>query len=135
MNIYTWNLPVFNSDQHTFFFVLQDLIDRWFLFPENSFSGELGSYWFLTLYITSFFDVNKQPSLEWCHITWKGEITVASGQWVSNIKISILLKKDWFSYVSQYPWNKKNNTFTCSAQIPLKIRCLGAKLCVAFLLF
>ena len=29
----------------------------------------------------------------------KGEIMVESGRRVSNIKISILLKKGWFSYV------------------------------------
>ena len=29
----------------------------------------------------------------------KGEIFAQSGGWVSNIKISILLKKGWFSYV------------------------------------
>ena len=36
---------------------------------------------------------------------------VESGGWVSNIKISILLKKCWFPYV-KVPWNEKNNTFT-----------------------
>ena len=47
----------------------------------------------------AFSDVNKQPSLEWRCVNWKGEIMVESGRWVSNIKISILLKKDWFSNV------------------------------------
>ena len=51
---------VCNSGQYTcitdlcnFFFVLKDSIDR--LFPKNSFSEELASFWLLTLYITSFF--------------------------------------------------------------------------------
>ena len=70
-----------------------------FLFPEHSFSEELGSYWLLTLYVTSFSDVNKQPSREWRCVNWKGEIMAESGQWVSNIKLSILLKKGWFSNV------------------------------------
>ena len=30
---------------------------------------------------------------------WKVEIMAESGQWASYIKISILLKKGWFSYV------------------------------------
>ena len=70
-----------------------------FLFPEKSFSEELASYWLLTLYVTSFSDVNKQPSREWRCVNWKGEIMAESGRWVSNIKLSILLKKGWFSNV------------------------------------
>ena len=46
-----------------------------------------------------FSDVNKQPSLEWRCVNWKGEIMAESGRRVSNIKISILLKKGWLSYV------------------------------------
>ena len=43
-----------------------------------------------------FSDVNKQPSLEWRCVNWKGEIMAESGRLVSNIKISILLKMGWF---------------------------------------
>ena len=48
--------------------------------------------------------------LEWCCTNLWGEIIAESGWWVSNIKISILLKKGWFS--SEYPWNEMNITFT-----------------------
>ena len=70
-----------------------------FLFPENSFSEELASYWLLTLYATSFSGENKQPSLEWRCVHLLGEIIAESRRWVSNIKISVLLKKGWFSDV------------------------------------
>ena len=43
---------------YNFFFVVQDLtiwLTNQFLFLENSFSEELGSYWVLTLYIAHFF--------------------------------------------------------------------------------
>ena len=49
-----------------------------------------------------FSDVNKQPSLECRCVKWKGEIMAGSDQWVSNIKISVLLKKGSFSYVRVY---------------------------------
>ena len=58
-----------------------------------------------------FSNVNKQSSLEWRCINLKGEIMAESCRWVSNIKISILLKKV-DSLMSEYPWNKENNTFT-----------------------
>ena len=35
------------------------------LFSDKSFSEELGSYWLLTRYVTSFSDENRQPSREW----------------------------------------------------------------------
>ena len=70
-----------------------------FIFRENSFSEELAFYWLLTFYVTSFSDVNKQPSPEWRCVNWTGEIMVESSRWVSNIKISIILKKGWFSKV------------------------------------
>ena len=35
-----------------------------FLFSENNFSEKFASYWLLTLYVTIFSDVNKQPLLE-----------------------------------------------------------------------
>ena len=63
MNIYTQNLPVCNSGQHTYvtglfnFFLCSsrfDLQNR-FLFPESNFLEELASYWLLILYVTSFF--------------------------------------------------------------------------------
>ena len=57
-----------------------------------------------------FSNVNKQPSLEWCCANWKRKILAESGRWVSNIKISILLKRV-DSLMSEYPWNEKNNTF------------------------
>ena len=68
---------VCNSGQHTyvmglfnFFFVLQDLIDRIdSYFQRIAFQN---SYWLLR---NKFFsDVNKQPSLEWHFVNWKGEI-------------------------------------------------------------
>ena len=37
--------------------------------------------------------------MEWRCVNLKGEIMAESRRWVSNIKISILLKKGWFSYV------------------------------------
>ena len=102
-NIYTLNLPVCNSGLYTyvtglrnFLFVLQDFIYRidsyfqkiaWFLLASN------------TLHHKFFSDVNKQPSLERCCVNLKGEIMAESCWWVSTIKISILLKKGWFSYV------------------------------------
>ena len=46
-----------------------------------------------------FSDVNKQPSLKWGCVNWKEEIMAESGRLVSNIKISILLKKGWFCNV------------------------------------
>ena len=86
MNIYTRNLQVCNSGQHTyvmgllnFFFVLQDLIDRIdSYFQRTAFQWNLVLIGFLH---TSqvFSDVSKQPSLEWRCVTWKGEITAASG--------------------------------------------------------
>ena len=107
MNIYTQNLPVCNSGQHTyvtglfnFFFVLQDLIDRISsYFQRIAFQRNLLliGFWHSTSQV--FSNVNKQPSLEWHCLNWKGEIMVGSDQSVSNIKISILLKKGWFSNV------------------------------------
>ena len=47
-----------------------------------------------------FPDGNKQPSLKWHCINLQGEIMPESCWWVSNIKISILLKKGWFTYVN-----------------------------------
>ena len=44
------------------------------LFPENSFSQELASYWDLTLASQVFSNVNKQPSLEWRCVNLKREI-------------------------------------------------------------
>ena len=46
-----------------------------------------------------FSDENKQPSLEWRWVNLKGEIMAENRWWVSDIKLSILLKKGWFSYV------------------------------------
>ena len=43
--------------------------------------------------------MQKQPSLEWRCVNWQGETMAESGRWVSDIKISILLKKGWFSNV------------------------------------
>ena len=52
-----------------------------------------------SIFFTSFFKCNKQLSLEWCCISSNGEIIAESCRWASNIKISILLKKGWLSYV------------------------------------
>ena len=73
MNIYTRNLPVCNSGQHTyatglfnFFFVLQDLIDRIdFYFQRITFQRNLLLIGFQHSTSQVFFDVNRQPSLEW----------------------------------------------------------------------
>ena len=87
MNIYTQNLLVCNSGQPTYvkvYLTFSLFFKIWLtelvLIPENSFSEELAPYWLLTIYV-------------------KGDIMAESGWWVSNIKISILLKKHWFSYV------------------------------------
>ena len=42
---------------------------------------------------------SKQTSLEWYYVYLWEEIMMESWQWVSNVTISILLKKGWFSYV------------------------------------
>ena len=59
MNIYTQNLPICSSGQHTyvtdsfkFFFVLQDLIDRVNSYFQRIDFQEFASYWLLTLYVT-----------------------------------------------------------------------------------
>ena len=107
MNIYTQNLLVSNSGQHTyvaglfnFFFVLQDLID-WIVsyFQRIVFQRNLLLISFYHSTSQVFSDVNKQSSLKWHCINWKGGIMAESGRWLSNIKISILLKKGWFSNV------------------------------------
>ena len=102
MNVFTWNLSVCNSGQHTyvmglfnFFFVLQDLIDRIdSYFQRIAFQGNLLLIGFQCSTSQVFPVVNKQPSLEWHCVTWKNKIIAESGWQVSNIKISILLKKD-----------------------------------------
>ena len=43
---------------------------------------------------------NRQPSVEWHCINLQGAMMVESHWWVSNMKISILLKRLWSSYVS-----------------------------------
>ena len=71
MNIYTRNLPVCNSGQHTyvtglfnFFFVLQDLIDRIdSYFQRIAFQRNLLLIGFQHSTSQVFSDVNKQPSL------------------------------------------------------------------------
>ena len=101
MNIYIWNLPVCGSGQHTyvmglfnFFFVLQDLIDRIdSYFQRIAFQRNLLLNGFSHSTSQVFSNVNKQPSLEWCCVNWKGEIMAESLQLVSNIKISFILKK------------------------------------------
>ena len=100
MNIYAQNLPVCNSGQHTsvtglfnFFFVLQDLIDRIdSYFQRIAFQRNLLLIGFQNSKSQVFPDVNKQPSLKWRCVNWKGEIMAETGQWISNIEISILLK-------------------------------------------
>ena len=101
MNTYTLNPPVCNSGLYITFFLCSSRFDwqNWFLFPGNSFSEELTSYWLLTPTSQVFSDVNKQPSLGWRCINLKGDIMAESCWWVSNIKIYMLLKKVWFSYV------------------------------------
>ena len=101
MNRYTRNLPVCNSGQYTyvtrlfnFFFVLQDLIDRIdSYFQRIDFQTNSLVIGFSHSMSQAFFNVNKQPSLKWRCVNWKGEIMAESGQLVSNIKISIVLKK------------------------------------------
>ena len=46
-----------------------------------------------------FSDENRQPPPEWRCVNLYGAIMAESRRWVSNMKMSILLKKWWFSYV------------------------------------
>ena len=101
MNRYTRNLPVCNSGQYTyvtglfnFFFVLQDLNDRIdSYFQRIDFQTNLLLIGFSHSMSQAFSDVNKQPLLKWRCVNWKVEIMAESGQLVSNIKTSIVLKK------------------------------------------
>ena len=88
------------------------MIDCWqnqFLFSENSFSEELTSCWFLTscfLLATSqvFSDENRQlPRRAWPlrKLVRQGAIVAESRRWVSNMKMSILLKKGWLYRAAQ----------------------------------
>ena len=104
MNIHTRNLPASNSGQYVcimglcnFSFVLQDLIDRINSFSVNSFSVELTTYWLLTRHFISISDENRQ--LEWRCVNLQGAIRAESHRSALNMKISIHLKKGWFSYV------------------------------------
>ena len=76
-----------------------------------------------------FSDVNKQPSLEWRCVNWKREIMAESGRWVSNIKVSILLKKGWFSNVSIFEMRRITHLHG-SAHIGIALRVLIV--CVLF---
>ena len=96
INIYTRNLPVCSSGQHSYvtglfnFFVFQDLIDRidsYFLIVAFRRNFLLINFWDSMSQV--FSNVNKQFSWEWGCINLKGEIIAESGWWVSNIKISI----------------------------------------------
>ena len=88
MNIYTRNLPVCNPGQHTyvtglfnFFFVLQELIGRInSYFQRTAFQRNLLLIGFQHSKSQVFSDVNKQPSLEWHYVNWKGEIMVEIGR-------------------------------------------------------
>ena len=101
INMYTRNLTVCNSGQHTyvtglfnFFVILQDLIDRIdSYFQRIALQRNLLHIGFSHSTSQVFSDVNKQPSLEWRCVNWKVEIMTESGRSVSNIKISILLTK------------------------------------------
>ena len=71
MNIYTQNLPVCNSGQHTyvtglfnFFFVLQDLIDR------------IDSYFQRIAFQKNLLliGVSILHWMEWSYVNWKGKI-------------------------------------------------------------
>ena len=85
---------------YNFFFVLQDLIIRIdSYFQRIAFQGNLFLVGFWHSMLQVLFIANKQPSLEWRCINSKGEIMVESSRSVLNIKISILLKKGWFSCV------------------------------------
>ena len=87
MNLYTQNLSVCNSGQHTyviglfsFFFVLQDLIDRInSYFQRIAFQRNLLLIGLKHSMSHIFSDVNKQPSLEWRCVNWKGEIVAEIG--------------------------------------------------------
>ena len=79
-----------------------------FLFSGNSFSEELfsywlSSYWLLTLTSQAFSNENRMEMLR--NGKWNGvrklvrTIMAESRRWLSNMKISVLLKKRWFSYV------------------------------------
>ena len=85
MNIYAQNLLVCNSGQDTyitglfnFFFVLQDLIETIdSYFQRIAFQRNLRLNWLLTL-TSQVSHLNKQPSLEWRCVSWKGEIMAGS---------------------------------------------------------
>ena len=65
-----------------------------------------------------FSDENKRPFLKWCCTDLWGEIMAESCQWVSNIKISILLKKGWFTYAKVSL--KRDEFHIYMAQLPLQ---------------
>ena len=54
------------------------------------FSKELVSSW-----LQVFSDENNRPSMKWGCTDLQGETMAESCRWVSNIKISVLLKKGW----------------------------------------
>ena len=80
-----------------------------FLFSDNSFSEELTSCWFLKscfLLATSqvFSDENRQLSRRaWPlrKLVRQGTIMAESRRWVSNMKMSIILKKGWLYRAAQ----------------------------------
>ena len=62
--------------------------------------------------------VRKQPSLEWRCVYFWAEIMAESRWWVSNVTISILLKKGWFPYVIVSL--KRDEYHIYMAQLPLQ---------------
>ena len=73
--------------------------ENYFLLSGYSFSEELTSYWHLTFKVASFSGKNKKPSLEHRYLYLQGEVMGQSCWWVSNVIMSILLNKRWFSYI------------------------------------
>ena len=110
MNLYTQNLLVCNSGQHTyvtglfnFSFVLQDLIDR------------INSYVQRNLLLIGFlhhkFFLMWINSLHWM-VLCKLERRNYGRKWPVSVKYQNLHSFKVDSLMSEYPWNEKNNTFT-----------------------
>lgn len=55
--------------------------------------------------------------------------------WVSNVIVSILLKKGWFSLTSEYSWNKANITFKRPSSLYNPFDCLFVRLLTGCFLY
>ena len=72
--------PVWNTASFNFFFVVQDLMDRIdSYFQRIAFQRNLLLIGFKHSASQVFSNVNKQSSLEWRCVNWKGDIMAESG--------------------------------------------------------